>query len=258
MTATDYETFVGRKLTRAPLTGFNPPALSSSLFDFQADLTQWALRRGRAAIFASTGLGKTRMQVEWARRVCDHTGRPVLILAPLAVARQTVAEGAAMGKGHARTAFWRFVASWGALLRDPSDLGYPADEFKLPKLTVQQTIIPADKGSVRAAGLLFAEEANTLSERRARGPLRPLGAGRRGMKLWSKRGDTVLSPFAGIGSEGVVAVEEGRRYIGVELKESYYKQACANMLLAREGGNQLGLFDARAPVAAPAESEEDA
>jgi DNA modification methylase len=65
---------------------------------------------------------------------------------------------------------------------------------------------------------------------------------RRGMKLWSKRGDTVLSPFAGIGSEGVVAIEEGRRFLGVELKDSYYRQAAANLLAAREGGNQLGLF----------------
>lgn len=76
---------------------------------------------------------------------------------------------------------------------------------------------------------------------------------RRGMKLWSKRGDTVLSPFAGIGSEGVVAVEEGRRFIGVELKDSYYRQAAANLALAREGGNQLGLFDAKAQSEDPGE-----
>ena len=52
----------------------------------------------------------------------------------------------------------------------------------------------------------------------------------------------MLSPFAGIGSEGVVAIEEGRRYIGVELKDSYYRQAVANLKMAREGGAQLGLF----------------
>ena len=65
---------------------------------------------------------------------------------------------------------------------------------------------------------------------------------RRGLKLWSKADDTVLSPFAGIGSEGVVAVEMGRRFIGVELKDSYYRQAVANLRSAREGGAQLGLF----------------
>jgi len=52
---------------------------------------------------------------------------------------------------------------------------------------------------------------------------------RRAIKLWSNPGDVVLSPFAGIGSEGVVAIKEGRRFIGAELKESYYKQAARNL-----------------------------
>ncbi len=64
-----------------------------SLFGFQRDLTRWALRKGRSAIFADTGLGKTRMQVEWAR-LC---GERVLIVAPLAVAQQTIREAASIG-----------------------------------------------------------------------------------------------------------------------------------------------------------------
>ena len=52
---------------------------------------------------------------------------------------------------------------------------------------------------------------------------------RRCIRLWSNRGDLVLSPFAGIGSEGHVALEEGRRFVGVELKRSYFDQACANL-----------------------------
>lgn len=52
---------------------------------------------------------------------------------------------------------------------------------------------------------------------------------RRGIVLWSNPGDIVLSPFAGIGSEGYVALEHKRRFVGVELKESYYRQACANL-----------------------------
>ena len=54
---------------------------------FQADLTLWALRKGRAAIFADTGLGKTYMECEWAKHISNHAGLPVLILAPLGVAR---------------------------------------------------------------------------------------------------------------------------------------------------------------------------
>lgn len=65
---------------------------------------------------------------------------------------------------------------------------------------------------------------------------------RRGLRLWSNPGDTVLSPFAGIGSEGYVALQEGRRFIGAELKESYYRQAVAN-LKAAESSPQQSLFE---------------
>lgn len=63
---------------------------------------------------------------------------------------------------------------------------------------------------------------------------------RRALRLWTNPNDIVLSPFAGIGSEGYVAIQEGRRSIGVELKESYYKQAVANMKEAEK--LQHGLF----------------
>jgi len=61
---------------------------------------------------------------------------------------------------------------------------------------------------------------------------------RRAVELWSNPGDTVLSPFAGIGSEGYVALEEGRRFVGIELKESYYRNACANLEAALKLKNQ--------------------
>lgn len=62
---------------------------------------------------------------------------------------------------------------------------------------------------------------------------------RRGIDLWTNPGDTVLSPFAGIGSEGYVSIEMGRKFIGIELKESYYKQACINL---KNAGAQTDLF----------------
>ena len=71
-------------------------ALHPRLFPFQKQVTEWALRLGRAAIFAECGLGKTAMQLEWARHVAAHTGRRVLIIAPLAVASQTIREAASM------------------------------------------------------------------------------------------------------------------------------------------------------------------
>jgi DNA modification methylase len=63
---------------------------------------------------------------------------------------------------------------------------------------------------------------------------------RRGIDLWTNPGDIVLSPFAGIGSEGYVALEMGRKFVGVELKESYYRQACANLDAATSQGDLLG------------------
>lgn len=65
---------------------------------------------------------------------------------------------------------------------------------------------------------------------------------RRCLKMWTNPGDTVLSPFAGIGSEGYVSIEEGRRFVGVELKGSYYRQAARNLAAASEGGPQAELF----------------
>lgn len=269
-----YAEFVARKLTRQPSTGLvTVPDLHESLFGFQKDIVAWALRRGRAAVFADTGLGKSRMQLEWAR----HVPGDVLVLAPLAVAQQTAREGAKLGidvhvckdgadvkpginitnydrlhrfdpsifqgvvldessvikhhnaktlgilmaafesapyklaatatpspndytelgthaeflgvctrsemlaeffchdggetqvwrlKGHARTAFWRWVAGWAALLRKPSDLGYEDAGYNLPPLTVTQHSLAADHLTARKAGMLFAEQAATLSERR--------------------------------------------------------------------------------------------
>jgi hypothetical protein len=66
---------------------------------------------------------------------------------------------------------------------------------------------------------------------------------RRALKLWTNPGDTVLSPFAGIGSEGHVSIEEGRKFVGFELKASYYKQACSN-LAATANAPQSSLFSA--------------
>jgi hypothetical protein len=69
-------------------------------------------------------------------------------------------------KGHARGAFWRWVSTWGALLRRPSDLGYDDSGYILPPLTVSTIMVPADPEETKRSGLLFAEPAQTLTERR--------------------------------------------------------------------------------------------
>jgi hypothetical protein len=95
----NYNEYIEEKLSTVPATGL-PAGVHiphAGLFPHQIALTEWACRRGRAAIFADTGLGKSRMQLAWAEAVRLHTGRSVLILAPLAVAPQTVHEGVEIG-----------------------------------------------------------------------------------------------------------------------------------------------------------------
>jgi superfamily II DNA or RNA helicase len=274
-----YQEFIASKWTVAPSSGIaTVPALSSKLKEHQRLLTSWALRRGRAAIFADTGLGKGWMILEWSRVVAQHTGKPVLILAPLAVSQQFAREAEKLGtgltvcssqadvrpgvnvtnyqklhrfdassfggvaadessimkhlnghyrgeliesfratpfrlsatatpspndftelggqaeflgicthqemlstffvhdgsstqdwrlKGHAREAFWRWVCSWGAIVKLPSDLGCDDAGYILPPLRYHEHVIPASEDETRASGLLFAAPAATLNEQRA-------------------------------------------------------------------------------------------
>jgi len=93
----NYQAFLESKSQYGIDEGFNPVDLPSFLYPFQVDLTTWALRRGRAAIFADCGLGKTPMQLVWADQVRRHENKPVLIVTPLAVGHQTIKEGTKFG-----------------------------------------------------------------------------------------------------------------------------------------------------------------
>jgi DNA modification methylase len=97
----EYAAFLATKRLTALACGItvDQAALNPKLFPFQKAIVQWALARGRAAIFADTGLGKTAMQLVWAQHIAAHTSLPVLILAPLAVSQQTVREGLRFGIG---------------------------------------------------------------------------------------------------------------------------------------------------------------
>ncbi len=93
----DYGKFIESKSRRRGDSGFEAGELGGYLFGFQEAIVRWALRKGRAAVFADCGMGKTVMQLEWAREVAERTGAPVLVLAPLAVAAQTQREAAKFG-----------------------------------------------------------------------------------------------------------------------------------------------------------------
>jgi len=94
-----YRAFLARKRVQAQPVGFtvDRSALNPALFDWQRDIVEWAIRRGRAALFLDCGLGKTLIQLEWARHIVAQVDRPALILAPLAVAQQTAREGDKFG-----------------------------------------------------------------------------------------------------------------------------------------------------------------
>lgn len=90
----DYYEFLSAKHARPAAMGFDPPALNPSLAPWQEKIVRWAVKRGRAAMFEATGLGKTLQSLAWADAVVKHTGKPVLLLTPLAVAGQTIREAA--------------------------------------------------------------------------------------------------------------------------------------------------------------------
>jgi hypothetical protein len=272
----DYRDMVSRKLASVPPSGIASGfSLPGAMFPHQSALTAWALRRGRAAIFADTGLGKMLMELAWADAVRKHTKGPVIIAAPLAVAQQIAREGARFDievrvcreavdvnptginvtnydrlhkfdlgmftgvaldessvikhhdtrtfstlsksfrstpfklcatatpapndwtelgthaeflgictrqemlseyfthdggdtsvwrlKGHARDIFWRWVCTWGALIRKPSDLGFDDGAYNLPPLHLHEHTVSTE---MPLNGMLFAMEAQGLSERR--------------------------------------------------------------------------------------------
>lgn len=109
-----YSEFLSRR--RSPIRQAGPSVAAGDLHPFlhewQAHLVAWAVRTGRAALWADTGLGKTVMQLEWARVVSQTTGLPVLVVAPLAVCRQTVEEASKLGI-HAE-----YVRDWDPLAPD--------------------------------------------------------------------------------------------------------------------------------------------
>jgi hypothetical protein len=94
----DYAEFLAKKAILDPMTGLNNvPELPSCLFPHQHDIVSWALRRGRAALFAGTGLGKSLMELSWAQAIHTETGKDILHLAPLAVSAQMAREADKFG-----------------------------------------------------------------------------------------------------------------------------------------------------------------
>lgn len=92
-----YADFLATKAQLANAGGFEPTVMPDHLFGFQQQLLDWSVRQGRGALFADCGLGKTPMELAWAQNVHTHTGKPVLLLTPLAVGFQIITEAEKFG-----------------------------------------------------------------------------------------------------------------------------------------------------------------
>ena len=93
----DYDQFINRKTHLSGEFGFDPSFMPDAAFPFQRHLIEWAVNKGRAAVLADCGLGKTMMQLAWCENVARHTNKRVLLLTPLAVGAQTVREAERFG-----------------------------------------------------------------------------------------------------------------------------------------------------------------
>ena len=154
----NYREFIESKLQKQADSGFVPDNLPDWLYDFQKNIVEWSLRIGRSAIFADCGLGKTAMQLAWANEIVKKTNKPVLILTPLAVSRQTVAEASKFGVESARSSDGKHaggivVTNYERLHHfDPSEFaGCVCDE---------SSILKSYSGSIRNAIIEFMRPIN--------------------------------------------------------------------------------------------------
>lgn len=138
----NYAEFIARKAFQAPSIGIaDPGEMPEYLKPFQVDCTRWALRRGRAALFESTGLGKTRQELCFGDKVRHHASKPVLLLCPLAVAEQTISEAAKIGV---------------------SDIAYAKDQASITTSFVVSNYDRADRFDYSTFGAVICDESGIL------------------------------------------------------------------------------------------------
>ena len=97
MSTSDYQQFLNTKGIRNDMEGFEPLWIPDFLYDFQKKLVEWSLRKGKAALFADCGLGKSIIELVWAKNVVRKTKGNILLLTPLAVGSQMIKEAEFLG-----------------------------------------------------------------------------------------------------------------------------------------------------------------
>lgn len=127
------------------------------------------------------------------------------------------------------------IADYLVTMRDPRDVAERVTHGEEYPVSLWQNVASPVWMDINASDTLQYQSAREHDDERHIAPLQ-LEVIRRGVRLWTNPGDIVFSPFAGIGSEGYVALQEGRRFVGAELKASYYRQAVANLKTAENVG----------------------
>src|ERR1017187_4818971 len=146
-----YEKFLSDKTQLSGDFGFTPSFLPDCLFDFQKALTEWAVKKGRGAIFADCGLGKTLIQLVWAENIVRESNRPVLILTPLAVGHQTVKEAAKFGIEAMRSSDGKFPDGARIIVTNYERLHYFKAEDFSGVVCDESSILKNFDGTTRAA-----------------------------------------------------------------------------------------------------------
>jgi len=253
----EYEDFLRSKDFSAKPCGFDVPlsrikkALRADGFEWSAAIVRWGLKRGKAAFFEDCGMTKTTQGMEWSRHVSLHTGLPVLCFAPLCVAEQTALEEAPKFGYKVNLCESQSDIKPGINITNyekrhkfsPEGLGGIScgniDDATRYSIEVWQRYASPVWMDINPSRTLNRDGAREAADERHICPLQ-LDVIERAIDLWTNPGDLVLSPFMGIGSEGYVAVQRGRCFIGIELKPSYFKQALLNLKAAET--TQAGLF----------------
>jgi DNA methylase len=215
------------------------------LFDYQAWLVRRAVERERFAIFADTGLGKTAMQLDWARLVTalrdatssfPQTGEYLMVF---------TAPGDNVQPVRHQRADWTFEHHTAVMntIWPETDQWRDDDEARMWDEWVDPDGSGAVWTGIRETDVLTASTAKDHPEEKHVCPLQ-LGLIERCVSLWTNPGELVLSPFAGIGSEGWESLRLGRRFYGVELKDSYYRTAARNLAdIEKRTNTEMRLFD---------------
>lgn len=257
----EYLQFLEQKQKQHVQSGFHleESVLNPLLFPFQKFIVKRALKAGKYAVFADCGLGKTFMQLEWARQVYNETKKPVLILAPLAVVRQTIKESLKFGLNASKYN----GSNWPIQVANYEQLDNIECSLFSGVVLDESSILKNYEGATKNQILsLFAQTPYKLACTATPSPNDPMELGNHAEFLdvmgrnemlamyfvhdggetakWRLKGHAVKLFYQFVGTWSIMLNKP--QDIGFELKESYYHQAKNNVKSAVNQKAQATIF----------------